>query len=99
MAQDNPILRHWHLELHVFSKNFSVLQQQMNVDAVHDLRVAVKKLRCYFRLYLALSSQKRDKVAFAATRELFSVFGRHRNIEISRKLLVSFAGKNKEPSS
>lgn len=99
MAQDNPILRHWHLELQIFLKKFSLLQQQISADAVHDFRVAVKKLRSYFSLSLALSGQRRDKASFAQTRELFSVFGRHRNIEISRKLLLSFAGKNKEPVS
>ena len=96
MPGDNPLLKHWQTELRVFQKNFSLLNKQMNVEAVHDLRVAIKKLRAYFKLYAALFKKKNTEKLFAGTKELFSVLGRHRNIEMSKQLLLSFAGKNKQ---
>jgi CHAD domain-containing protein len=99
MGGDNPILRHWQTELQVFSKNFSLLQQHMKEDAVHDLRVAIKKLRSYFKLYLTLAEKEFDKTLFASTRELFSLLGKQRNIEITRKLLLSLAHVKRESLS
>lgn len=95
MPDDNPILRHWQAELLVFQKNFLLLHEQMNEEAIHDLRVAIKKLRSYFKLFTALFKKNDTGGSLAGTRELFSVLGRHRNIEISKQLLLSFAGKNK----
>jgi CHAD domain-containing protein len=91
MDGDNPILRHWQTELEVFSKNFSLLEQQVSEDGVHDLRVAIKKLRSYFKLYVTLSEKEFDKTLFASTGELFSLLGKQRNIEITRKLLLNLA--------
>src|SRR6266487_3544312 len=96
MPGDNPILWRWQTELQVFQKNLLLLQEQMNTDAIHDLRVAIKKLRSYFKLYAALFKKKDTEKLFAGTKELFSVLGRHRNIEMSKQLLLSFAGKNKQ---
>ncbi|HEY1870884.1 MAG TPA: CHAD domain-containing protein [Chitinophagaceae bacterium] len=95
MPGSNPILRHWQTELEIFKKNFSLLQQKLNEDAIHDLRVAIKKLRSYFKLYLALS-KKEDKGQLLKTKALFSVLGRHRNLEITRQLSLSFAPKNSQ---
>jgi CHAD domain-containing protein len=98
MPGDNPLLRHWQTQVLVFQKNLSLLKGQMNVEAIHDLRVAIKKLRSYFKLYAALFKKKDTEKLFAGTKELFSVLGRHRNIEMSKQLLLSFAGKNKRIS-
>ena len=96
MPGDNPLLRHWQTEIRVFQKNFSLLNEQMNVEAIHDLRVAIKKLRSYFKLYAALFKKKNTEELFTGTKKIFSVLGRHRNIEMSKQLLLSFAGKNKQ---
>src|SRR5215472_12526234 len=93
MPGDNPIQGHWLHELDTLQKNFALLQQQLVADAVHDIRVAIKKLRSYFKLYLALS-KKEDKDQLSRTRDLFSVLGRHRNLEITKQLAVSLAGKD-----
>lgn len=92
------MLRHWQTELETFKKNFSLLQQDLNADAIHDLRVAIKKLRSYFKLYLVLS-KKEDKDQLIKTKDLFSVLGRHRNLEIAKQLSVSFARKDTQIKS
>jgi len=99
MDGDNQILSHWRAEIKVFSKNFSLLQQRVSEDAVHDLRVAIKKLRSYFKLYVALSEKEFDKTLFASTGELFSLLGKQRNIEITRKILLKMAQVKREPLS
>ena len=96
MVPDNPIVRHWQVELKNFSTNLSLLQQQISTDPVHDLRVAVKRLRSYFKLYTAICGMEYHKKTFSQTTELFSVLGKHRNIEMSRDLLLSMVQKNRE---
>jgi CHAD domain-containing protein len=95
MPGENPILWHWQTELQIFHQNLLLLQNEMNTEAIHDLRVAIKKLRSYLKLYVVLHKKKDAEKLFAKTRELFSVLGKHRNIEMSKELLLSFVGKNK----
>lgn len=89
------MLRHWQTELNVFNKNLSFLRAALSTNAVHEIRVAIKKLRCYFKLYQLLSEKKEAEKLFSDTNALFSILGKHRNIEMSRKLL-STPGKNNQ---
>jgi CHAD domain-containing protein len=94
MPSDNFIVRHWQAELQIFHQNFLLLKEQMNPEPIHDLRVSVKKLRSYLKLYIVLFKKEDTEELFAKTKELFSVLGKHRNIEMSKQLLLSFADKN-----
>jgi CHAD domain-containing protein len=94
MPDENPILTYWRTELDAFNKNLSSLQAQINEEATHDLRVAIKKLRSSFKLYSRLLKRKHDKGLPAGVNSLFSMLGKHRDIEMNKKLLVSFGGKN-----
>ena len=96
MPGSNPILRHWQIELKIFNKNLFILQQTLDSTAVHDLRVAIKKLRSYFRLYQSLFEKKDVEKFFSGTSRLFSVLGKYRNIQMSRQLLLSSAKKNNQ---
>jgi CHAD domain-containing protein len=96
MPGENPILRHWQKERAVLHDNVVRLRDEMNVEAIHDLRVAIKKIRSYRKLYAALFSKK-DPGKAETIRELFSVLGRHRNMEIAKKLLISFSDKKQPP--
>jgi CHAD domain-containing protein len=94
MPDENPILVYWQSELLVFTKNLLSLKEQMNEEAVHDLRVAVKKLRSCFKMYSGLIKKRHKKELPAGIDALFSILGKHRNIEMSKKLLMSLGGKN-----
>jgi len=98
MPGDNFIVGHWNNELQVFQQNLVSLQQKINAEAIHDLRVAVKKLRCYAKLCTILFKTTDSKKLLTNTEELFSVLGRHRNIEVCKELLPSFFKKD-EPVS
>jgi len=94
MPDENPILIYWRSELEVFTKNLLSLKEQINEEAIHDLRVAIKKLRSCFKTYSALINKKPQKELPAGVSSLFSILGRHRNIEMSKKLLLPLGGKN-----
>jgi len=94
MPDENPILIYWTSELQAFTKNLLSLKEQINEDAIHDLRVAIKKLRSCFKIYSDLIKKKPRKELAAGVSSLFSILGRHRNIEMSKKLLLSLGGKN-----
>ena len=94
MPDENPILIYWRFELEVFNKNLLSLQQQINEEATHDLRVAIKKLRSCFKIYSDLIEKKHEKELPADFDSLFSILGKQRDIEMNKKLLLSFGGKN-----
>jgi len=94
MPDENPILIYWRSELEVFNKNLLSLREQMNEEAVHDLRVAIKKLRSCFKIYLELIKKKHNKKLPTDIDSLFSILGKQRDIEMSKKLLLSLGGKN-----
>jgi CHAD domain-containing protein len=96
MPGANPILRHWQKECAVLHNNLVRLRAEMNVEAIHDLRVAIKKIRSYRKLHAALFDKKEPGKA-QVIRELFSILGRHRNIDIAKTLLISFSDKKKPP--
>ena len=96
MPADNFILRHWMNETGVLHKNLVWLHREMNATAIHDLRVAVKKLRSYLKLCSLLFETTDTEKLFAGTRELFSILGKHRNLEVCRELLLSF---NRKPDA
>jgi len=95
MPDANPITEHWRTELQIYYQNLLLVQEQMNAEPIHDLRVAIKKLRSYVQLYAVLFEKKDAEEIFAKTKELFSVLGKYRNVEITRQLVFSFYN-NKE---
>src|SRR5258706_1863163 len=91
------LIRHWKKELQVFHENLLILQKSDNTEALHDIRVSIKKLRSYTKLFSEIFN-KDPKKLFAETKTLFSVLGRQRNIEISLELLDRFKAKESHPS-
>lgn len=90
-----PIADQWKTEQKVFEKNLSVLKERLNTDAIHDLRVAIKKLRAYLELYTELRKEKElsagwQQELLTETDNLFNVSGRQRDVEICLSLLAAF---------
>jgi CHAD domain-containing protein len=80
------LIRHWKKELQVFQDNYSILLKTSNTDAIHDLRVAVKKLRSYYKFYSTIFDLNPSR-AFVQTENLFAVLGKQRNVEICLEVL------------
>ena len=94
MPVSNPILRHWKKQQQIFLYNLAILKKQINAEAIHDLRVAIKKLRSYFKLYVIICEQADWKSDFSETEKLFSILGKYRNVEMNYNLVESFAEEN-----
>jgi len=81
---DTPafIVTHWQDEQKVFLKNLELLKDHSDKDAVHDIRVAIKKLRAILELYIFLTTEKLWENPLNETETLFKVLGRQRDIDI-----------------
>lgn len=77
----------WKKERKVFYKNLAVLKQHPGKKAVHDLRVAVKKLRAALELYLLISEKLLPEDPLKETEQLFSILGKQRDIEICLEII------------
>lgn len=98
MPAANFILKHWIEQHNVFLHNLQELKKQGKADTVepvHDLRVAVKKLRAYLKLLDVLLGKKDYKSLFQKTEDLFNVVGKHRDIEMTLEGLKVFEKSNK----
>lgn len=87
MPAQNPMLRNWQSELQAFDKNFLLLTEDLSPESIHDFRVSIKKLRSYSRLFDNAGVKK-------IAESLFSILGRHRNLEICKELLVPWKKKH-----
>jgi CHAD domain-containing protein len=98
MVAVNFILKHWKKEQTVFLQNLEGLRKQNKgetINLVHDLRVATKKLRSYLKLLSLLLNKKDYKALFEKTEQLFSVLGKHRDIEMGLEGVAAFEKGNK----
>ena len=97
MAGNNLILTNWLLQEQNFNDNLILSRKRPTKISVHDIRVAVKKLRSYLRLKEELTGDK-WKESFLKISALFKSFGRLRDYDMSlflirkleRKELLSF---------
>jgi CHAD domain-containing protein len=89
------ILPEWKKQQQVFLKNLVELRTKEQPDAIHDLRVATKKLRSYLKLLSLLFKKNDYKAWFKKTEYLFSVLGKHRDIEVGLSLLKVLEKENK----
>lgn len=92
MYNNNTLLSNWKKEQKELAENLSILREKASTDALHDLRVAIKKLRAYLDLYILLKEETDPvttttlKTNFTNTEEFFSIIGRLRDVEICLSL-------------
>ena len=88
---DTPafIVNHWQNEQKTFRKNLEIIKEQPVKDAIHDIRVSVKKLRAILELYKLASGETLMDNPISKTEELFSVTGRQRDVDICLEKLES----------
>src|SRR5215204_1862176 len=97
MEGSNLILKNWLQQEKVFNDNLIVSRKRPTKVSVHDLRVAVKKMRSYLRLKQQFTGEE-WKESFSKISALFKSFGRLRDYDMSltltrkseRKELLSF---------
>ena len=79
------LLGEWKANEKEITKNISILQSEINTEAIHDARVAIKKLRAYCELLNELD--KSTKNDLPQTKALFDILGKHREWDIILKHL------------
>ncbi|HEY0733165.1 MAG TPA: CHAD domain-containing protein, partial [Chitinophagaceae bacterium] len=84
MAAENILLHHWETELARLKENIHSYTNP-DTEMTHKIRVGIKKLRAYFKLYLFIYKREETKELFKPTEDLFSLLGRHRNIQINKE--------------
>jgi CHAD domain-containing protein len=85
MEEDNLILKNWLQQKKILVENLIISRKRPTKDSVHDLRVAVKKLRSYLRLNESFT--KEDwRGSFSEIKTLFKSFGRLRDFDMSLEL-------------
>jgi len=92
LNESSYILSHILEQVKVFNDNLEILRQRADKNAIHDLRVAVKKIRSFFRLAEA-NDPIEWKREFAPVKNLFKSLGRQRDFDVSLSILGSLKRK------
>jgi CHAD domain-containing protein len=88
------ILKSWDEQINVFHHNLLKLKIRPGKNAVHDLRVAIKKIRSYLRLNKEITGTMISK-EFGHLDLLFKTTGRQRDFEMSASLLSRYSRREK----
>jgi CHAD domain-containing protein len=86
MPEDNLILQNWRQQKKIFTDNLLISRKRPTKGSVHDLRVAVKKIRSYLRLKKKISGED-WKELFSTILALFKSFGKLGDFDMSLTLL------------
>ena len=86
MEQTNLLLESWLQQKKVFFDNLDINRKRPTITSVHDLRVAIKKLRSYLRLKKKLKGDE-WKPAFSNISGLFKSFGKVGDLDMSLTIL------------
>src|SRR5689334_20062342 len=95
MTSSSFISTEWNKQKRIFLNNLDTLKKELNTDAVHDIRVAIKTMRACVDLFVKISNKKEAEELFKDTEDLFTVLGKQRDIEICQKHIISYEKKNK----
>src|SRR5215217_5409636 len=79
------LLGEWKANKKEFTNNLSVLRSELTTDAIHDIRVAIKKLRAYCTLLNELDKSSEHNLPL--TKALFEILGKHREWDTVLKRL------------
>jgi CHAD domain-containing protein len=93
MEQVNLLLKCWIQQKQAFVENLLISRKRPTIVSVHDLRVAIKKLRSYLRLKQELNGDE-WKTPFSTISALFRSLARVRDFDTSLALLRKQKHKN-----
>jgi CHAD domain-containing protein len=85
----NFIVRYWDAQHHILINNLILVRQKPSKKVIHDLRVAVKKIRSVLRLTEHIATLP-WKDSFRNTKILFNTLGRYRDIEMCLSLFSKY---------
>ncbi len=86
MSTANFLLQHWEEQSRVYLDNLALIRKRPAKKTVHDIRVAVKKLKSCLRLAHKVTGEKEEQKPESIQR-FFRITGRYRDVDISLSLL------------
>lgn len=89
MNANDLISDSWKKQQQIFLISLAKLILNFRNKTIHNLRVAIKKLRCYLGLFNLHKSSCEAGIKMEETEILFNILGKYRDIEIIMKLLNS----------
>lgn len=90
MTADNPLIRYGIKQSGTARKQLGRLRIRNQGDALHDWRVAVKKIRAAVKLGLAISGIPDSPDRLKETESLFAGSGKRRDVEICLELINQY---------
>jgi CHAD domain-containing protein len=100
IQEGNLMLHNWQEQEINFIENLSICRKRPTRDSVHDLRVAIKRMRSYFRLKEIFNKQdpvaNEWKESFHQVSLLFKSLGMLRDFDMSLVLLREFQKKEQK---
>lgn len=89
------LLKEWQISQEAISKNVTILQSGMDAKAIHDLRVAIKKLRAYTKLLEEMDDTSNEDQLLPQTKALFDIVGIHREWDMMDEKLKKRSEEHK----
>ncbi len=86
MSAPNYLLEYWDEQSAVFLSNLQIIRRKPAKKAVHDIRVAIKKMKSCLLLANKLDASG-GELAFPSIQQFFRVTGKYRDTDMSRALL------------
>ncbi|MBW6490123.1 MAG: CHAD domain-containing protein [Lentimicrobium sp.] len=81
-------------QIEVFEQNFAKICESFDFDAIHDMRVAVKRLRAIMMLAEQLQPGFKSAETDIEIRELFRISGKIRDAQVQKNLLATYSEKS-----
>lgn len=85
------LLQFFEKQTSAFEENFAKICESFDFDAIHDMRVAVKRLRALMMLAEQLQPGLKSNEAEGELRELFRISGKMRDAQVQQQLLSTYA--------
>src|SRR5436190_11693400 len=96
MDNSSFILLYWRKEQKEFKKNFEILRSGSDKNAVHNIRVSIKKLLACLKLYSLIREKGKWQTLFTETKKLFSILGKERDIDVCIELISGYEQESGE---
>ena len=89
------LLAFYNHQVDAFRENFTKVREEFGFDAIHDMRVAVKRLRAILILAKKLDPNQNRKYAEGKIKQLFRLSGKMRDAQVQQALLKEYESKMK----
>src|SRR5688500_3268352 len=92
MPASNSIVKYWNQQQTLLSENLEILRQRPRKIPTHHLRVSVKKLRSFLRLWQEITGEDWRK-EFGQVKKLYQSVGKFRDLGMAQLQLLKFQRK------